>query len=277
MTFTDRIGRFDGPVEDPDVVRVQDFAISDTDHVDLVEKLDEDIEQIKDTAAEKHRKLTKAEQNKLTTLEAERATLREHAEIALSAMEHQAMSADFNREYQLSISKVDLSVGEAKDIHLEAMDRARAAAHATIDLCRQDLAAYAEDYRLDKVDHVEVHTRAADAFEEEHENRYINRIFDRDGEGVYYYATGRRATTCTSSRSSPSRASTTRTRRRTMRTCFRCRSSPATPPPLASTRSTLPRDCRHRPGRPGSCRCGTRVPTRPASFSSMPELIASLD
>lgn len=190
VTFADRIGRFDEPVEDPDVVRVQDFAIFDKDHVDLMEKLDDDIEQIKDTAAGKHRKLTKEEQAKLTALEADRDRLSEHAEIALSAMEHQAMSADFNREYQLSISKVDLSVDEAKDVHFEAMDRARAEAHATIDLYRQDLAAYAEDYRLDQVGHVEVHTRDADAFEEEHENRYINRVFDRDGEVIYDYATG---------------------------------------------------------------------------------------
>lgn len=190
VTFADRIGRFDELVEDPDVVRVQDFAIFDKDHVDLVEKLDDDIEQIKDTAAEKYRKLTKAEQNKLTALEADRGRLREHAEIALAAMEYQAMSADFHREYQLGISKVDLSVDEAKDVHFAAMDRARAEAHATIDLYRQDLAAYAEDYRLDQVGHVEVHTRAADAFEEEHENTVVNRILDRDGEVIYDYASG---------------------------------------------------------------------------------------
>lgn len=190
VTFTERIGRFDELVEDPDVVRVQDFAIFDKDHVDLVEKLDDDIEQTKDAAAEKHRKLTKAEQNKLTKLEADRDRLREHAEIGFAAMEHQAMSADFNREYQLNISKADLSVEEAKDLHFEAMDRARAEAHATIHLYRQDLAAYAEDYRLDQVGHVEVHTRDADAFEEEQENITVNRIFDRDGEVIYDYASG---------------------------------------------------------------------------------------
>ncbi|MBF4459381.1 hypothetical protein [Pseudoclavibacter sp. VKM Ac-2867] len=190
VTFADRIGRYDEPVGDPDVVRVQDFAIFDKEHVDLVEKLDDDIEQIKDTAAGKHRKLTKVEQNKLTTLETDRDRLREHAAIALSAMEYQAMSADFDREYQLSISKVELSVDEAKDLHFEAMDRARAEAHATIDLYRQDLAAYAEDYRLDQVGHVEVHTPDTDAFEEEQGNITVNRVFDRDGEVIYDYATG---------------------------------------------------------------------------------------
>ncbi|MBF4549305.1 hypothetical protein [Pseudoclavibacter sp. VKM Ac-2888] len=190
VTFADRIGRFDELVEDPDVVRVQDYAIFDKDHVDLVEKLDDDIEQIKDAAAEKRRKLTKAELNRLTTLEADRDRLREHAEIALSAMEHQAMSADFNREYQLGVSQADLSVEKAKDLYFEAMDGARAQAHATIDLFRQDLAAYADDYRLDQVGHVEIHTRDVDAFEEEHENTVVNRIFDRYGEVIYDYATG---------------------------------------------------------------------------------------
>ncbi|WP_181028555.1 hypothetical protein [Pseudoclavibacter sp. RFBA6] len=58
MTFTDRIGRFDEPVEDSDVVRVRDSAIFEKDHVDLSERLDDDLEQIKDTAAEERSKLT---------------------------------------------------------------------------------------------------------------------------------------------------------------------------------------------------------------------------
>lgn len=190
VTFADRIGRFDELVEEPDAVRATEYDIFDKDGVDLVEKLDSDIEQIMDTAFDAGRKLTTAEQKKVDKLEADRVRIREQTEIALASLAYEVLDKDFNRESRVQIPTTAVPVDEAQAMHFAAMDQARAAAHATIDAYRRDLADYAASCRLDQIAHVEIHTRDADAFDEELENTVVNRIFDRDGDVIYDYATG---------------------------------------------------------------------------------------
>ena len=192
VTFADRYGLRDELLDDDggDTLRVTKYEIYDEDQVDLVAKFDTDIEQIQNAAAEAERPLTAAERSRISTLEADRARLREHAEIAFGALSHKVLTDDFSRQYRVGVPKTEVPAARAKTTHFAAMDRARAEAHATIDLFRRDLAAYAEEFRFDEVAHVEIHTRAADAFDEESENIAVNRIFDRDGEVIYDFARG---------------------------------------------------------------------------------------